>query len=310
MLMTTGIYCLGLIFFSALIFAVHGAPTPKSEDYSVTIFDKDTFKPVLKGVKAATRVQMTRMINKLKAKNLQKPSVILYYNTAPEKSGEPTTVDYKQMMMIRFVLQGGTTCDKHPCFGWIQFNGFNIFGSIHSTRTDGGWDRDRYDPEGIGEEQGNSYNTEFVKSKGSWLKEWNEVTWPGVAEWLKVNKPLKSSIPSGIKREGEGKEGQTQQGASKKVKVPPPIESVEQNDTPQDGTKFKFFGSGAFRGSPGSPANYPEQKYISELVHHDKDPFMGHEAKDTHTLTMIPEYPIVQRYLAHLICPVKLDNSL
>ncbi|KAF9066175.1 hypothetical protein BDP27DRAFT_1331081 [Rhodocollybia butyracea] len=167
MLMTPRVHCLGLIFFSMFIFVVHGRP---AKVYFVTIIDEH-FKAVLEGVTEETRKYMTTMINDM----LGTQSRDLYYNTAKKSEGHPT-FDFRRMM-IRFVLQGSLRG---------TFDSGSISGSIYSL-TDGEWKR--WNAAGA-----SSLNSEFVKTRNSWVGNWNRVTWWGVKDWKETHRE------SGIER--------------------------------------------------------------------------------------------------------------
>ncbi|KAF9060108.1 hypothetical protein BDP27DRAFT_1370843 [Rhodocollybia butyracea] len=111
--------------------------------------------------------------------------------------------------MVRFVLQGATACSKQPCFGWIQSTGASIFGSIFELRTDPdgqqGWKRHQWDHSEILSSdtlQAVESNSQFAKTRDSWLKEWKEVIQPAVEEWKSdPQRELRKNIQEGNQSE-------------------------------------------------------------------------------------------------------------
>ncbi|KAF9070646.1 hypothetical protein BDP27DRAFT_1323634 [Rhodocollybia butyracea] len=134
MRITPRIHCLGLFFFSVLVFAVHGMPTrgkaaaykasarktmhreptAAQKEYVVTILN-ETFEPI-EGVTRATKSQITQMIKeKFKLQHVEglRMDSIMEYKTEtakPHENGFPAFAT-----QARFVLQRRN--DKHLHFG-------------------------------------------------------------------------------------------------------------------------------------------------------------------------------------------------
>ncbi|KAF9066176.1 hypothetical protein BDP27DRAFT_1052417 [Rhodocollybia butyracea] len=210
MCMITRIHYLGLVFFSVLIFAVHGMPAPRPEKplkYFVTIIKKD-FVPVLDGVTRGTKQRITRMIKNVDLpghENIDSPSQTRFnmrYNTEMTENGAEDFQVPGYHQMIRIVVQGGTACNTHPCFGWIWEKNGVIVGSIFSLSADSNghqdWDRHSYrkkyqwDTSETGEvldveKLGENSIIEFENAQGSWLTKWSTVTELKVKQWQDKN---------------------------------------------------------------------------------------------------------------------------
>ncbi|KAF9066178.1 hypothetical protein BDP27DRAFT_1424175 [Rhodocollybia butyracea] len=234
--MITRIHYLELIFFSVFIFAVHGMPTrgpekPQPLKYFATILKED-FSPVLAGVTQGTKQQITGMIKNIDLpghknidlpghknidlpghKNIDLPDhkkFDIHYNTEKATYGTQDLQVPGYQQMIRVVLQGGTACNKYPCFGWIWLRegsgkDSGVIGSIFSLSIDSNglqdWDRHSYrkkyrwdtsetvevlDVEKLGE----SSIIEFENAQGSWLTKWSTVTELKVKRWKDKNSKL------------------------------------------------------------------------------------------------------------------------
>ncbi|KAF9067078.1 hypothetical protein BDP27DRAFT_1365184 [Rhodocollybia butyracea] len=216
MLMAPRIHCLSLVFFSVLIFSVHGMPhkiQPHEQEYVVTIFSED-YAPILKGVLISTKIQITQVI-KGKLKSPDDPKFTPEYNAEKMTRGQSGATRER----VDFAVNGGTLCNKHPCFGWMKYDA-TILGSLfwvkdvttnpHGHRT-GNWDSwdhwgDSEALHGIAE----GLNTKFKATQNDWLDKWYGVTQPGLESWKKP------STKSGLKRKkGDESEEETGKGGSK-----------------------------------------------------------------------------------------------
>lgn len=177
-------------------------------------FISQDFEPVLDGVTAGTKKQIRILTKRV---DLPGPKVNKFdYNGKNVKYGRYKDQGFgPKQGMVRFVLQGGTACSEHPCFGWIQSTGANIFGSIFSMSTDPNghqtkwkgypWDPSASDDE---KEKGKGFNTVFERDQNSWLKNLEKVI-QAVKEWKLTH--TKTGEKRKFKKEDpDGKQANTQ----------------------------------------------------------------------------------------------------
>ncbi|KAF9070592.1 hypothetical protein BDP27DRAFT_1419837 [Rhodocollybia butyracea] len=145
--MTPHIHFLGLVFFSVLIFAVQGMPTPThppEQKHSVTFFDEN-YQRVPK-LPVGVKEQLEKRLHGLLEKKAPGQPFDIQWNIV-ETTARP---DGKQP--FNFMIQGGIFHDNpYPGFGWIQpskVGNSGDFGSLYSyslgTRQDRTWTRDHW----------------------------------------------------------------------------------------------------------------------------------------------------------------------
>ncbi|KAF9070589.1 hypothetical protein BDP27DRAFT_1362471 [Rhodocollybia butyracea] len=185
MLMTLRIHLLELAFFSVLIFAVHGAPTPAHppvQKYSVTFFD-EKIDPVLK-LPVDVKEQLDKRLHGF-LKERAPGKIEIQWNNV-ETTARP---DGKQPF-FNFMIQGGIFDDSpYPGFGWIQSlkpGDEGDFGSLFSHRPLGGGSRfDWFIPAALGYENedgdkdGDHYREKFKATiMESAKKKWRSLLGP------------------------------------------------------------------------------------------------------------------------------------
>ncbi|KAF9070648.1 hypothetical protein BDP27DRAFT_1323638 [Rhodocollybia butyracea] len=182
MLIIPRIHRLGLIFFSVFIFAVHGMPTrkpgPAQKEFVVTIFN-EAFEPILDGVSATSKRQITRMIKAMfPLEDNIDMTKILGYNSARASDPQGPAV------VTRFVLERH---NGQPCtyFGYIlptQSDATGIAGSIFSLETDSnehqGWKGKQWHPGHVEIDKVVEFDSKFHET----LKTFSPEKWKAMIE--------------------------------------------------------------------------------------------------------------------------------
>ncbi|KAF9060095.1 hypothetical protein BDP27DRAFT_435218 [Rhodocollybia butyracea] len=219
------------------------------------------------------------MIREILGNPEKSPRARIEHNTATLTSF--TSKDYPvsnfQYMVVHFVIQGSTPCDKYPCFGCIRSAG-RIYGSIFSMSTDGTWERV---PTDLAKWGSDDFGREFKKTEDEWMNKWNTVTSLGV---MILENSRKGILDVGYALSvlaGQNAAPKTDHHSKSPTPEPP---SPQHNPIVPGITLFNrpLNGHADFRkqevqGDSGLPKISKDPSY---------DPFMGHDPEDPYSLSL------------------------